>query len=166
MRYFQHFIDVYLNDKKKKPKNQNLGFFSKSLTENIELFKREFGQTADLSIKYINIAGVKSALITIGGMVDKEVLTSSVMFPIINSKIEGNTGKEKYDYIKDNILIACDQFQVSNFEDAFNMVMSGFALLAMDEVDCMISLGVQGFSFRAISSILVNDISSTSSINE
>lgn len=151
MRYFQHFIDVYLTDKKKKIKSTNLGFFSKSLTENIELFKREFGETSDLSIKYINIAGVKSAVITIGGMVNKEILTSSVMFPIINSKILGNTSKEKYNYIKDNVLVACDQFQVSNFEDAFNMIMSGFALLAMDKVDCMISLGVQGFSFRAIS---------------
>ena len=47
--------------------------------------------------------------------------------------------------------MACDQTQVSNFEDAFNMIMSGFALFAVDGYDSMLALGVQGFSFRSIS---------------
>jgi len=151
MRYFRHFMDVYVRGKEKKPEVKSRGFLSKSLIENVEFFKREFGQTADLSIKYLNIEGVSSALITIGGMVDKNTLTNSVMVPIIESKIEGSTNKEKYEFIRDKIITAADQIQVSNYDDAFNMVMSGFALLAMDGCDSMLALGVQGFSFRAVS---------------
>lgn len=151
MKYVKHFIDVYINGKHKQKPPKSKGFFSKSLEENIEFFKREFGESADLSIKYINIQDVPGALITIGGMVNKDTLTQSVMLPIINSKIEGKTCIEKYEYIRDNIVIAADQVQISNFDDAFNMIMSGFALLAMDGCDVMLSLGVQGFSFRSIS---------------
>lgn len=151
MGYIKHFIDVYINGKNQKPQPKSRGFLSKSLSENIEFFKREFGNTADLSIKYLNIQEVPSAFITIGGMVDKNTLTNSVIFPIVQAKIKGSTNKEKYEYIRDNIVSACDQLQVSNYEDAFNMIMSGFALLAMDGCDCMLSLGVQGFSFRSIS---------------
>jgi len=61
------------------------------------------------------------------------------------------TNKEKYEFIRDKIITAADQIQVSNYDDAFNMVMSGFALLAMDGCDSMLALGVQGFSFRAVS---------------
>ncbi len=150
MKYIKHFMDVYVKNKDKKPPKSN-GFFSKSLTENIEFFKRKFGESADLSIKNLNVSNVKCALITIAGLVNKDTITQSIMFPIINSKVEGKTSREKYEYIKDNIIVAADQIQVSNFDDAFNMIMSGFALFAMDGVDCMIALGVQGFSFRAVS---------------
>ncbi len=153
MGYMKHFLDVYIYNKNSK-KNivKDKKFFSRSLCENVEFFKREFGETADLSIKYLNIKDVQSALITIGGMVNKDTLTLSVMKPIIQeqSKIQGSTNQEKYDYIRDNIIISPDQLQISNFDDAFNMIMSGFALLAMDGCDSMLALGVQGFNFRSI----------------
>lgn len=151
MSFMKHFMNVYVKGKNKDSTSiKNRGFISKSLTENIEFFKREFGETADLSIKQINIENVPSALITIGGMVDKTALTNSVMIPISQAKIQGNTSQAKYQYIRDNIVLASDQMQVSNFDDAFNMIMSGFALLAMDGCDCMLALGVQGFNFRSI----------------
>ncbi len=151
MRYLEHFRNIYIRGKEKKEEAKSKGFLSKSLVENVEFFKREFGQAADLSIKYLSIENVPSALITIGGMVDKNTLTNSVMVPIIESEIKGKTSKEKYEFIRDNVITAADQLQISNFDDAFNMVMSGFALLAMDGCDCMLALGVQGFSFRSIS---------------
>lgn len=151
MGFIKHLKQVYFNSKNKSDKSVTSNFFSNSLTENLEYFKREFNDTADLSIKYIDICDVKSAIITISGMISKDTFTQSVMNPIINSKIKGNTPREKYEYIRDNIVIACDQLQVSTFEEAFNAVMSGFALFAMDGCDCMISLGVQGFPFRSVS---------------
>ncbi len=151
MGLLRHFKEVYLNPKSSGANTEKSRFFSKSLTENLEYFKREFNDTIDLSIKYIDISGVNSAIITISGMISKDTFTQSVMNPIINSKIVGNTSKEKYEYIRDNVVIACDQVQISTFEEAFNAIMSGFALFAMDGCDCMISLGVQGFPFRSVS---------------
>ncbi len=149
MSFISYFKRVYL-DKPKKATVPDVRFFSESLTENVEFFKREFGGSADLSIRYIRIADIDSALITIGGMVDKETLTHSVVTPVTQSEILGNTKKEKYEFIRDNIISASDQVQVSNFQDAFNMIMSGFAIFAMDGCDCMLAIGVQGFPFRSV----------------
>ncbi len=151
MGFIKHFKEVYLKPNNKSADNEKHKFLSKSLTENLEYLKRELNETADLSIKYIEISGVSSAIITISGMISKDTFTQSVMNPIINSQIKGDTAQEKYEYIRDNVVIACDQLQVSTFEEVFNAIMSGFALLAMDGCDCMLSLGVQGFPFRSVS---------------
>ncbi len=151
MGFIKLFKEVYLKSNNKSDNNEKHKFLSKSLTENLEYFKRELNETADLSIKYIEISGVSSAIITISGMISKDTFTQSVMNPIINAKIKGDTAQEKYEYIRDTVVIACDQLQISTFEEAFNAAMSGFALLAMDGCDCMLSLGVQGFPFRSVS---------------
>lgn len=150
MKNLERFIDVYINEKD-KAKPAKTKFFSKSLTENIEFFKRKFSQSADFSLKYLNLGQTPCAIISIAGMISKDTLTQSVLLPIINFDIKGKTGEEKFNFIKDNLVVACDQTQVSNFEDAFNMIMSGFALFAVDGYDSMLALGVQGFSFRSIS---------------
>ena len=72
-------------------------------------------------MRYVRIDDIDCAVITIGGMVDKETLTHSVVTPVTQSKISGNTKKEKYEFIRDNVISASDQVQVSNFQDAFNI---------------------------------------------
>lgn len=150
MSFINYFKKTYI-DPKPKHRNGNKKFFSSSLFENVEKFKRDFDESADLSIRYLDINGISSALITIAGMINKDTFTHTVVNPIIHTKIIGKTPMEKYEYIRDNIIAATDQTQISNFEDAFKMIMSGFALFAMDGCDCMLALGVQGFPFRAIS---------------
>lgn len=150
MNFAKYFSEVYLS-KNNKLEDRSVRFFSSSLAENVEFFKREFDESADLSVRYIDVSGVSSAVITIGGMISKDTLTQSVVMPIIYSDIKGETAREKYEFIRDNVIAASDQVQVSNFDDAFNMIMSGFALFAMDGCDAMISLGVQGFPFRSVS---------------
>ena len=55
MGFIKHLKQVYFNSKNKSDKSVTSNFFSNSLTENLEYFKREFNDTADLSIKYIDI---------------------------------------------------------------------------------------------------------------
>ncbi len=146
-----HFKDVYCSPSKGHNDKSGNKFFSKSLVQNLEYFKREFSDSIDLTIKYIEISGVKSALITIAGMVSKDTLTQSVMLPIIKSDVKGTTSPEKYRFIRDNIVIASDQVEVYTFKDAISLITSGSAVFAMDGCDCMLGLGVQGFPFRAVS---------------
>ncbi len=150
MRFIKHFFNVCMSPDKKVKSAKPRTFFSKSLTENLEYFKREFDESADLCIKYIDIAGIKSAVITIAGMVSKDTLTQSVVVPIIRAHTKGNTSLERYEYIRDHVVAASDQVQVATYEQAFELIMSGSALFAMDGCDCMLAVGVQGFPFRAI----------------
>ena len=89
MKNLEHFIDVYINEKD-KAKPAKTKFFSKSLTENIEFFKRKFSQSADFSLKYLNLGQTPCAIISIAGMISKDTLTQSVLLPIINFDIKGN----------------------------------------------------------------------------
>lgn len=150
MNFIKYFKDVYIDPVKKDSPLKTRSFFSKSLTENLECFRREFDDSADLCIKHITIADVRSAVITIAGMVSKDTLTQSVVGPIIRAQIIGNTPCEKYEYIRNHVVAASDQMQTATYEQAFEMIMSGFALFAMDGCDHMLALGVQGFPFRAI----------------
>ncbi len=151
MNFIKHIMDVYIRPEKKLKPPKIRRFFSKSLTENLEHFKREFDESADLCIKYIDVAGVRSAVITIAGMVNKDTLAQSVVVPIVRAHVKGNTPLEKYEYIRDDVIAASDQMQVATYEQSFEFIMSGFALFAMDGCDHMLALGVQGFPFRAIS---------------
>ena len=150
MGFIKHFIDVYVNSPKKVNSSKPRRFFSASLTENLECFKREFDESIDLCIKHIDVSGVSTAVITISGMVNKDTLTQSVVGPITRASIKGETILEKYEYLRDHVVVAVDQMQTSTFDQAFEMIMSGFALFAMDGCDRMLALGVQGFPFRAI----------------
>ena len=135
----EYFKETYIYGKNKVNK-EKIKFFSKSLIENIEYFKRKFHESADLCIKYLNIGNIESAIITISGMISKDTLTQSVVYPLITNEIKGTCPMEKFEYIRDKIIIVSDQFQVSNYKDAFDKIMSGHALFAM-----------QGFPFRAVS---------------
>lgn len=146
-----HFQKVYMGKSNNNPNIEKSTFFSKSITQNIEFFKQSFQNSADLSIRYLNVSGTQSAIITISGLVDKNVLTQSVVNPIIFCETTIKTSVEKYKYIKDNIISSVDQTEVSTLEDAINAIASGNAIFAMDGCDAMLSVGVQGYPFRSIS---------------
>lgn len=138
-----------------KQKESNLPkkkrFISTSLTESISIFEDEFGNTEDLTIRRMKIMGLDGAVITIDGMVNKETLGNNVMNRIPNDLNINGSPIEKYEYLRDSIISSCDIVQVSSYEDAFYIVMSGFAILALDGCDRMLAIGVQGFNFRSVS---------------
>ena len=126
-------------------------FISGSLIEAISFFKKKFGSSEDLTIRKMQILGLESAVITIGGMVNKDTLGLNMMNDICeNIHFEG-TPTEKYEYLRDKVISSCDVIEVSNYEDALYMVMSGFALFMLDGSDRILALGVQGYSSRSVS---------------
>ena len=124
----------------------------KSLDKNLLYLKNIFSDSEDLTIREFNIQDKKAAVVTIEGMIDKETLTSSVMMPILkDTSTHESTQEDQFRYIRDNILATSEQYEVKNFEEALNYMMSGFALIILDEVPSILALGLQGFKFRSIS---------------
>lgn len=149
MDFIKYFKKVYLSEKP-KPKKENANFFVKQLTENLERFKIAFKGSSDLSVRYLDVSGTKSAVISIDGMIDKNIVAQSLLMPVINANVSTSVAKEKYEYIRDNVIPFSDVTEVTNFQTAFNKIMSGFALFAMDGCDCMLCIGVQGFPYRSV----------------
>lgn len=122
-----------------------------SLDQTINYFKTQFDKSADLTIREIEIKKTPAAIITMEGMINKEVLATSVVNPIVRSDFNFDDPVKKYEYIRDNLLSTSEQVQVTSFEQAFALVMSGFALIAIDGNNCILAIGIQGFSFRGVS---------------
>lgn len=123
-----------------------------SLKKNLENFKKSFDESADLTIRPIKVLNTDAAIITMEGMINKETFATSVMNPIVYAFAkESLTSSEKLEYIKNNILTITEQIDVETFEDAFKLIMSGFALLIFDGCKKALAIGVQGFNFRSIS---------------
>lgn len=150
-KFIREFMNIYTSKKKDNPKKEEKHFLSKSLLANLSYFRKEFGGSADLTIREMELAGLDAALITMEGMINKEMFSEGVVERISKVKFDEKDPMKRYEKIRDSVISLTEQVQVSTYEDAFYLVMSGFALLALDGCDCMLAIGVQGFSFRSIS---------------
>lgn len=123
-----------------------------SLLENLVQFRQAFDGSADLTIREIEVSGTKAAIVTIEGMINKQVFATSVVNPILQAGLEEEMEPwEKYSYLRDCVLSTSEQVQLTTFEDSYKMIMSGFALILLDGCNVSLAIGVQGFSFRGIS---------------
>lgn len=123
---------------------------SYSLKENLDTMRADFDGSADFTVREMNVKGVDIAVITIEGMVNKEALAISVINPIISEDYGYNSREDFYRNIKNSILSISEVTDVQYIEDVYKFIMSGFAVFAVDGVNRMMSIGVQGFSFRSV----------------
>lgn len=150
-KFIKKIEDFYMRNKNPIIKSDKKHFLSKILKQNLECFRKEFDQSSDLTIREMDIASFDGAIITIEGMVNKQTLANSVVNHIVNAKFYEKEPMKIYERLKNEVTAAAEQIQVTTFEDAFNFIMSGFALIAIDGCDCMLAIGVQGFNFRSVS---------------
>lgn len=149
--YWKRLWKAWAPSEEAPPAGQGSTLITKSLLDNMVYFRKEFDGSADLTIRELEIAGTKAAVITIEGMINKQVFSTSVFNPLLQAEFWETDPQEKFEYMRDQVLSATEQVQIPTFEEAFKLAMSGFALVALDGVDAMLAIGVQGFSFRGVS---------------
>ena len=146
--YFKNLIHRYTTREPSPSAADTKQALSESLDWNLDFFRDKFDGSADLTIREMEIEGTKAAVITIEGMINKETLANAVINPIMRTFYSQEDPAEKYEYIRDNVLSSSEQVEVGTFEQAFALVMSGFALLAIDGCGVVLAIGLQGFSIR------------------
>lgn len=149
--YFKRLWKAFVPNETSSGSEDQSTLLTESLLENLVYFRQQFDGSADLTIREIEVAGTKGAIITIEGMINKQVFATSVVNPIMQAEYWETGAWEKYEYLRDSVLSTTEQVQVPTFEEAFKLAMSGFAVIALDGVDVMLAIGVQGFSFRGVS---------------
>lgn len=125
-----------------------------SLTENIKAMQKLFAQSADFTVREMELSADtprKSAIITIEGMCSKETTAISVINPLLVYDFKDKTADETIDEIKNRVLTSSEIVEFNTLKDAVMFSTSGFAVLAIDGTDRMLAIGVQGFSFRGVS---------------
>lgn len=126
-----------------------------SLKENITTLKAMANNSADFTVRNITLPDEKktqAALITTEGMCDKEGIAITIITPIINASYENISKRNIFDHIKTSVLSASEIVDVEDYNQVMMYSMSGFAVLAIDGSDKMMAIGIQGFSFRSVSS--------------
>lgn len=122
-----------------------------SLKENIKELKKVTAESADFTVRELELSSARCAVFTTEGMCNKEVLSCSVIEPLLKADLNGQGGEELFDFINTSVLTASEVVTVYNFEDVLSFSMSGFAVVAVDGSARMLAIGVQGFSFRSVS---------------
>lgn len=148
-RFINELKNIYQKSEPKK-KEEKTTPLSKSLDENTAILEKRFDKSADLTIHKMTLNGIRFGIITIEGMVNKEILAFGVIRPVSNESYEG-TPEEAFRKISDTVLCTSEQIEIATIEDVDKFIMSGFAVVAVDGYAKMLALGIQGFSFRSVS---------------
>lgn len=121
-----------------------IAMMTASLKENLAYFNQQFDGSADFIVRKFQITGTDAALLTLEGLVNKQVIVQGIMNPILHATILEQDPVKKFEYIRDNTLATVDQAEVDTYDAAIQKLMNGFALIAIDGCIRMMAFSVQG----------------------
>ncbi|MGI5958355.1 MAG: spore germination protein [Massiliimalia sp.] len=140
-----------------------------SLNENLVTIQGKCDRSSDLNVRQVEIGNLQVALLITEGMVNLQTLSEMIIEPLLSLPREGEMTPEKlYRQIEEHTILAADLKDFYSFDELFNFIMSGFAVILIDGLAVGIALGAQGFSFRSISepSSEVNEMGSREGFTE
>ncbi len=119
------------------------------LKRNIAEIKRISGGSSDVLINEFVTGGIHCALLNCDGMVSASTITELVFEPI-TSIPQKKDAHELFHYIDEKLLLSTDRPKISDYDELFRMMNSGFAVLIADNIDFALAFGVQGFAARSV----------------
>ncbi len=122
-----------------------------NLISNLDYIRRRFDYSCDLMIHEIKPNGIRCAVISIDNMINKDILGQAVLKPLYSYDFSNKTSDECMKTIETELLYIDDISRISTFEEVYRFILSGFAVLALDGCNQMLSIGVQGYQSRSIS---------------
>lgn len=121
-----------------------------SLKSNLEYIKRQFHNSADLTIHEMKLSGINAAVISIDNMVSKDIMTLAIIKPLFSYNFTA-APEQCINSIQNEVLHTDDITEITTFEELFKFIMSGFAVICVDGCPKMLSVGIQGYKSRGIS---------------
>ncbi len=137
---------------KKSQKNTDVKktYLNSSLASNIEYIRRSFHNAADLTVHEMELTGINAAVISIDNLINKDILALGIMKPLFEFQFNGSP-KDCLDNIQNKILYIDDITEIKTFDELYTFILSGFAVIALDGCETMLSVGIQGYKSRSIS---------------
>ena len=121
---------------------------SQSLTENTRFFQQKFQNAMDFMLRDLDLGRVPAALLGLDGLVNKQVITLSILDPLLAAPPPEKPGEAALAYIEGQVLATMEQKRVGDTAQALTLLMSGFALLLVEGCREGLAFGVQGFATR------------------
>lgn len=127
---------------------RELTVISESLKDNIEYLGDRFKNAMDYMVREMDLSGTAAALFALDGMVSKQIITLSVLNPLMKAPIMPGDGPMKLKFIEESVLGSMEQKRENRMDQILLLLMSGFAVLCIDGCSDAIVFGVQGFASR------------------
>lgn len=121
-----------------------------SLSLNIEKIRGAYGGSEDLTVREFKAGGHRFLCLSLDNMVDKLALNQMLLEKI---QAFGPLKKDPHAcfiQIEEQISTAPEQSRVYNFEQVYEKLASGFALLLVDGCCVALALGLQDFPSRGV----------------
>lgn len=120
-----------------------------SLDGSIERIHSISGDSSDVLINRFVTGGIHCALLCCDGMVSTSVITELIFEPITDIP-EQKSPQQLFHYISEELLLSTDRPQVTDYDELFRLMNSGFAVLLAEGMDCGLAFGVQGYNTRGV----------------
>ena len=139
-------------DNKKEKNETNRVHITDSISENMELIKKQFANSMDLNSREISLGKTKLLLLRCEGLVDSENMTISIVKPLISAANNNEYDSAQLcDFILNKSILAAEQQEIHYLDELFNFIMAGFVVLIVEGEARGFAMGMQGFKFRSIS---------------
>lgn len=150
--FFRKYIEKDKRNQYQKPEESPYEGekLRKSLDDNLVKIQEICGGSSDITIQKIRVSGINCALITCEGMYDLNNLGRLIVRPLTELKIKECTEEKLFKYLNTDTMLSADQKIFFSFSELFNYAMSGFGVLLIENKNCGIAMGVQGFPSRSI----------------
>ena len=125
-----------------------------SIEEIKSALTEQFSGSADLSVRSLRLKsarGIRAAVFTVEGMVDKEGLAQTSLNPLLAFDFGQRDADGVYDTALHSVLASSDVTEIEGTDEIIKYMTSGFAVLALDGADKLLAVGVQGYAFRGVS---------------
>lgn len=127
---------------------------SKSIEENINFINTAFNTKVnkDIVIRRFLVGGrYKAILVFLDGMVDKNIISNSILKPLLNSeKFKEQNSNSMINSIMLEIIETNQTTKIHNQHEVLYEVLSGNTLLSIDGFDYFISAETKGFDKRSV----------------
>lgn len=122
------------------------------LSRNMEEIRGRFGPCEDLLVREMTAGTHRFVCLSIGNMVDKEQINRMLLEKIQRARRLAKEPRQCFLQIEQQVSTSPDQKRIYHFDQLFELLSSGFAILLMEGVAMGLALGLQQFFCRPVGS--------------
>lgn len=111
-------------------------------------FKDDFKDSSDFLLKELVIDGTKVFVAVMDGLINSLNLSQAVIEPMLSVHLKFKDEYEHFDLLQTNAIHCPEQNVATTFDDAYYFLMSGFAVVVLENCPKALCLGVQGWTKR------------------
>ena len=115
---------------------------------NLLTFKDDFKDSSDFLIKELCVGNKRLFVSCMDGLVNSMSVSQMIVEPIFSVKNIPDDSKVYLDMLKKSIVHCPEQKTIDTFDDAYYYLMSGFAVVVVEDCAHALAFGVQGWNKR------------------